>query len=149
MCSAGHATRCRYGRAPCPLALSLKPYASQEPPLTCTHTVRSLPSPGRSVIQKQGLYINRISKLRESDPIYGAAHKDVCCRHCAKDGAFGGHPVPQKQELTRLVCFLRCRPSVVSYKSLADVELTVSSLKKLRSKRLRQQRLQACHSSLS
>jgi hypothetical protein len=44
------------------------------------------------------------SKLRESDPKHGANHKDVSCRHCAKDGAFGGHPAPQRQELTRLVC---------------------------------------------
>ena len=34
------------------------------------------------------------SKLRVSDPRYGAANKDVSCRHCAKDGAFGGHPAP-------------------------------------------------------
>ncbi|HUX47361.1 MAG TPA: hypothetical protein VMV58_05050, partial [Desulfosporosinus sp.] len=44
------------------------------------------------------------SKLRVSDPKYGAAHKDVRCRHSAKDGAYGGNPAPQRQELTRLVC---------------------------------------------
>ena len=25
---------------------------------------------------------------------YGAVNKDVNCRHCAKDGAFGGYPAP-------------------------------------------------------
>ena len=46
----------------------------------------------------------QISKLSVSDPRYRAANKDVSCRHCAMDGAFGGHPVPQRQEFTRLVC---------------------------------------------
>ena len=44
------------------------------------------------------------SKLHVSDPQHGATHKDVSRRQCAKDGAFGGHPAPKRQELTRLVC---------------------------------------------
>ena len=43
----------------------------------------------------------QVSKLRVSDPIYGAEHKDVHCRHCAKDGAFGGHPAPN---VINLIC---------------------------------------------
>ena len=40
------------------------------------------------------------SKLRESDdPRHGAVHKDVHCRQCAKDGAFGGHPAPHIRSL--------------------------------------------------
>ena len=53
-----------------------------------------VPSPGRSVTRARRLYVSRKANFRVSDPRYGAAHKDVRCRHCAKDGAFGGHPVP-------------------------------------------------------
>ena len=44
------------------------------------------------------------SKLRVSDPKHGVAHMDVCYRHSAMDGAYGGNPAPHRQELTRLVC---------------------------------------------
>lgn len=41
----------------------------------------------------------QLSKLRESDPKHGAAHKDVRCCHCAKDGAFGRNPAPRDRSL--------------------------------------------------
>ena len=53
-----------------------------------------VPSPGRSVTQERRLLRKQISKLRVNDPKHGATHKDVSCRQCAKDGAFGGHPAP-------------------------------------------------------
>ena len=48
---------------------------------------------------KARAFVSRISKLHVSDPIHGAAHRDVRCRHCAKDGAFGGHPAPKDKSL--------------------------------------------------
>ena len=39
-----------------------------------------VPSPGRSVTQARRLYVSSLANFRVSDPIYGAAHKDVHCR---------------------------------------------------------------------
>jgi len=70
-----------------------------------TKRSRFVPSPGRSVTRARGLYVSRLANsVKATDPKYGAVHKDVHCRHCAKDGAFGGYPAPQRQELERLVC---------------------------------------------
>ena len=76
-------------------------------------------------------------------PVAGGKHP-FRIRALSKDGAFGTivsggeyrrsrdpkrntyrrrmHPVPQRQELTRLVCFLRRRPSVVSHCVLCEVQ---------------------------
>jgi len=54
----------------------------------------SVPSQGRSVTRARRLYVSRLANFRVSDPRHGAAHRDVRCRHCAMDGAFGGHHVP-------------------------------------------------------
>jgi len=53
-----------------------------------------VPSPGRSVTRARRLYVSRIANFRVSDPRYGAAHKDVRCRHSAKDGVYGGDLAP-------------------------------------------------------
>ena len=49
------------------------------------------PSPGRSVTLARRLYVSSLANFRVSDPRYGVANTDVSYRHCAKDGAFGGH----------------------------------------------------------
>jgi len=71
-----------------------------------------VPSPGRSVTRARRLYVSRIANFRVSDPRYGAAHKDVRCRHSAKDGAYGGYPVPPlgayTVSLLCVVCTERC-----------------------------------------
>ena len=51
-----------------------------------------VPGPGRSVTLARRLYVSSLANFRVSDPRYGVANKDVSYRHCAKDGAFGGHP---------------------------------------------------------
>ncbi|HBP63503.1 MAG TPA: hypothetical protein DD730_04355 [Desulfosporosinus sp.] len=43
-----------------------------------------VPSPRRSVTLARRLYVSSPANFRVSDPRYGAAHKDVRCRHCAK-----------------------------------------------------------------
>ena len=60
-------------------------------------------SPGRSVTLARRLYVSRLANSVKATKL-GTVHKDVRCRHCAKDGAFGGHPALQRQELERLVC---------------------------------------------
>jgi hypothetical protein len=72
----------------------------------------NVPSPGRSVTRARRLYVSRLANFRVSDPKYGAANKDVSCRHCAKDGAFGGNPAPPlgayTVSLLCVVCAERC-----------------------------------------
>ena len=72
--------------------------------LPTLHFFVHVPCPGTQCHTSATSLRKQNSKLRESDPRHGAAHKDVRCRQSAKDGAFGGHPTPQRQELERLVC---------------------------------------------
>jgi len=71
-------------------------------PITLTKSV-TLTQPGTQGHTSATSLRKQTSKLRVSDTKHGVAHKDVRYRHCAKDGAFGGHPAPQRQELTRHV----------------------------------------------
>ena len=67
--------------------------------------LRPRSQPGTQCHTARRLYVSRIANFRVSYPRYGAANKDVSCRHCAKDGAFGGNPVPQKRAYTvSLLC---------------------------------------------
>ena len=52
-----------------------------------------VPSPGRSVTQRE-VFTRALANFRVSDPRYGAANKDVSCRHSAMDGAYVGNPAP-------------------------------------------------------
>jgi len=72
----------------------------------------SVPSWGRSVTRARRLYVSRIANFRVSDPRYGAANKDVSCRHSAMDGAYVGNPAPTlgayTVSLLCVVCAERC-----------------------------------------
>jgi len=83
------------------------------------------PSPGRSVTHKRGLFVIRISKLRVSDPRHGSSTRTCEAGNQTGTSDLAGNPAPQRQELTRLVCFLCRRPSVVSYKSPASYVLNI------------------------
>ncbi len=78
---------------------------TKHPTFRVSRLTFSVPSQGRSVTQARRLYESRLANFRVSDPRYGVANKDVSYRHCAKDGAFGGHPAPSLRTYTvSLVC---------------------------------------------
>ena len=89
--------------------------ASQQPPHTPAWF--PVPSPGRSVTQARRLLRKQPSKLPCKRPQTRGSSQglftpsmapatlgppwpaDVSCRHCAKEGAFGGNPAPQIKSL--------------------------------------------------
>ena len=87
------------------------------------------PSPGRSVTQARRLYVSSLANFRVSDPRYGAVHKDVHCRHCAKDGAFGGHPAPPLRAYTvSLLCVVSIERCVTQVPHPASLTTKLTSL---------------------
>ena len=87
------------------------------PPFRSPYQARDAVSHERDVF-----YVSSLANFRVSDPKYGAVHKDVHCRHCAKDGAFGGYPAPSLGAYTvSLLCVVSTERCVTQVPYLTTI----------------------------
>src|SRR5665648_206482 len=73
---------------------------SKNRPRHARHAIRRLPAKfGRSVTHKRGLHVSRISKLRVSDPSYGAALRSALPAIRQGRLILPGTPIPRDKSL--------------------------------------------------